>query len=261
MFGIRPVFALLLLPLTAPLTVPPVVTITFRDYAFDAPSTLPAGATTFHAVNAGKEPHHGLLVRLAPGKTVAELAAALAKPGPPPSWITMLGGPQQGSVVTLDLTPGNYAWICMVPGPDGAPHVMKGMIKGFVVTPNKAPAPMPAAEITASMKDYGWDFSKPLTAGKHTVKFITAPGQPHELVIWKLAPGKTESDLATWATKMDSPPPGTVVGGVSPMQAGTANVVTLDLPPGHYAFFCFLPDAKDGKEHFHHGMMQDVTLR
>ncbi|MES2123676.1 MAG: hypothetical protein V4503_03205 [Gemmatimonadota bacterium] len=259
--GFRAAAALLLLPLAGPAPRSPVVTITFRDFAFDAPASLPAGPVTFQAVNAGKQPHHAILVRLAPGKSVQDLAAAVAKPGPPPSWITLMGGPQEGSTVTITLAPGDYAWVCMIPGPDGVPHIAKGMMKGFTVTPNKAAATLPVPDITMTMKDYGWEFSKPLTAGKHVVKIVTAPGQPHELVIWKLHPGKTAQDLAAWAAKLDSPPPATVVGGVSPLQTGEANIETLDLAAGKYALFCFLPDPKDGKEHFHHGMMQEITLR
>ncbi|MES2304537.1 MAG: hypothetical protein V4558_03480 [Gemmatimonadota bacterium] len=262
MFGLRPALALLWFPLVAaPAPAPPVVTIGFHDFSFDAPATLPAGAVTFKGVNLGKNPHHGMLIKLAAGKSATDLVAALAKPGPPPTWATMLGGPQEGSEVTLNLAAGNYVWICMVPGPDGAPHIAKGMMKPFTVTPSKAPAPLPTADLTASMADYTWTFSKPLTTGRHVVKFTTAPGQPHELVIWKLAPGKTVKDLAAWAEKLNGPPPAQVVGGVAPAQAGIDNYATLNLTAGSYALICFLPDAKDGKEHMKHGMVQELTLK
>jgi hypothetical protein len=35
---------------------------------------------------------------------------------------------------------------------------------------------------------------------------------------------------------------------------------TADFVPGKYALICFLPDAKDGKPHFMHGMVQEVTV-
>lgn len=37
--------------------------------------------------------------------------------------------------------------------------------------------------------------------------------------------------------------------------------VALDLAPGRYAILCFLPDGKDGKPHFVHGMHREVTVR
>ncbi len=35
----------------------------------------------------------------------------------------------------------------------------------------------------------------------------------------------------------------------------------VDLAPGEYAIVCFLPDAKDGKPHFVHGMIQQIKGR
>jgi hypothetical protein len=35
---------------------------------------------------------------------------------------------------------------------------------------------------------------------------------------------------------------------------------TADLTPGEYLLICFLPDAKDGKPHFVHGMMQQIKV-
>lgn len=262
MLRFRPALALLWLPLAAaPAPAPTVVTLGFHDFSFDAPATLPAGAITFKGVNKGKNPHHGMLVKLPAGKTAKDLLAALANPGPPPTWATFMGGPQEGAEITINMTAGDYVWLCMVPGADGVPHVAKGMVKPFSVTANKTPAAMPTPDITVTMKDFGWEFSKPLTAGPHTVKFVTAPGQPHEIVIWKLAPGKTAKDLAAWAEKMDAPPPAQVVGGVSPMQAGIQNIAHLNLPAGQYVLICFIPDAKDGKEHLKHGMVQEITLK
>jgi len=37
--------------------------------------------------------------------------------------------------------------------------------------------------------------------------------------------------------------------------------VDLDLAPGEYGLLCFLPDAKDGKPHFVHGMHKQITVK
>jgi hypothetical protein len=34
----------------------------------------------------------------------------------------------------------------------------------------------------------------------------------------------------------------------------------MDLPPGEYGLVCFVPDAKDGKPHFMHGMITQLTI-
>jgi hypothetical protein len=36
--------------------------------------------------------------------------------------------------------------------------------------------------------------------------------------------------------------------------------ITADFTPGEYALICFLPDAKDGKPHFAHGMIQQIHI-
>jgi hypothetical protein len=35
----------------------------------------------------------------------------------------------------------------------------------------------------------------------------------------------------------------------------------MNFTPGHYALICFVPDAKDGKAHFMHGMTQDFDVK
>jgi uncharacterized cupredoxin-like copper-binding protein len=47
------------------------------------------------------------------------------------------------------------------------------------------------------------------------------------------------------------------VVGIGPNQE---NWLTVDLEPGEYALYCFLPDAKDGKEHLQHGMLKQITV-
>lgn len=260
MFDLRRLLAVAMLPAFAA-PAPRVVPVTFIDYGFETAATLPAGVVTFKGINKGKEDHHGMLIKLAPGKTMKDLAEAMAKEGPPPSWITLMGGPQSGGEVTMTLPAGNYAWICVIPGPDGKPHIMKGMVKPLTVTASKAVEAAPVADVSATMKDYGWTFSKPLTAGHHVIKLETAPGQPHEIVFFRLAPGKTTKDFLTWAQKQAGPLPGEVVSGIAPLGSGVVNYLTVDLKAGNYVLLCFIPDAKDGKAHLEHGMMQELSLK
>jgi hypothetical protein len=58
---------------------------------------------------------------------------------PLPKWVVFLGGAQAGpgappAQFTVSLEPGNYAWYCLIPGPDGVPHMMKGMTAPMAVT-------------------------------------------------------------------------------------------------------------------------------
>jgi hypothetical protein len=257
-------------PAAATAAAPNEVTITASEYKFDAPDQIPAGLTTFKLNDTGKELHHATLIKLDSGKTVADLANGMKnmKPGtPPPGWVIPAGGPNAappggGSALTMVMKPGNYAIVCFIPDSKGVPHFAHGMVKGLTVTENpNANMTEPTADVTVTLKDYQFDFSTPLTAGKHTIKIVTAPGQPHEFTFFQLTPGKVAADIPKYVeTGMKGPPPGLPLGGVAAMAAGEAVYYTVDLQPGDYAIVCFLEDAKDGKPHFTHGMIQQIKV-
>jgi hypothetical protein len=244
---------------------PVVVTVHARDFAFDAPDQVPAGMTTFRMVNDGPALHHVTLIRLDSAKTPADLQAAMQKPGPLPGWAVLSGGPNavdapNESTATVDLVAGNYLMICFVDLPSG-PHFMKGMVRPLTVVAATTPsAPAPTADVVVTLSDYQFGLSHPLTAGPHTIRVETKPGQPHELVLVRLDAGKTQKDLGDWMQKMKGPPPGHVVGGASPSTAGAPVYVSVNLAAGKYVLICFLPDATNGKPHFTHGMMQSADV-
>ena len=253
-----------LAPAPAPV-VPPTVVIHASDYALQAPDTIPGGWVTLRLDNSGKELHHAGLVRLDQGKTAADLAK-LGPTDPPPAWAIMMGGPNAAAPggpaveTTLKLAPGNYVILCVIPSPDHMPHFTKGMIRPLtVIAPTTAAAP-PEADLTVTLVDYSFAFSKPVTAGKHTIRITTAPGQPHEFLVARLAPGKVAADLSKWIDTMNGPPPAMPVGGTTPLNAGEEAQVTINFAPGEYVLICFFPDAKDGKYHSAHGMMTQIKV-
>ena len=111
-----------------------------------------------------------------------------------------------------------------------------------------------------TLVDYGFQMSQPLQPGKQTIRVKNAAAQSHEVVFVKLAPGKTLGDVLAWMEKSEGPPPGTPIGGTTPMAQGEENIITLDLPAGEYGLICFAPDAKDGNPHIAHGMMTQFTI-
>lgn len=249
---------------------PNVVEIKASEYKFDAPDQIPAGLTMLKMTDTGKEMHHVTLIKLDSGKTFTDLTNGIKnmKPGtPPPRWVIPAGGPNaaapgSSSSLIAVLEPGNYAIVCFIPDAKGVPHVMRGMAKALTVTPNStANTTEPNADITVTLKDYQFDFSTPLTSGRHTLKIVTAPGQPHEYTFFQLMPGKTAADIPKYVEGgMQGPPPGLPLGGVSAMSAGMASFYEVDLKPGDYAIVCFLQDATDGKPHFTHGMIQQIKV-
>lgn len=256
-------------------------TIDATDHEFDAPDEVPAGVATFRLVNNGQQLHHAVLVRLDEGHTVDDLRQNLQEqdvtaPESPtmPSWATLMGGPNAAppgghgaTSATVPLRPGEYAWLCFVHSPmDGEPHYEKGMITGMTVTAGERPE-LPEADMLMRLTDYDFELSEPLTPGTHTIRVRNYAAQPHEVVMFKLAPDKTREDLMAFLAGMldpeaappQGPPPGMPVGGVSPIAQGEANNVTLDVTPGDYVLLCVLP-APEGGIHVDQGMIKTVTV-
>ncbi|HEX8726078.1 MAG TPA: hypothetical protein VF737_11885 [Gemmatimonadaceae bacterium] len=250
---------------TAQPAAPTAVTIHAKDFAYQAPDSVPAGYVAFTLVNDGPDLHHATIVKLDSGKTAADLEAALKNPGPLPGWAMPIGGPNapapgQSANATLSLAPGSYVMICFVDVPGGVPHFAKGMVHPFTVYGTASNAPAPAADIDLTLVDYGFQFSKPLTAGHHVFSVTNHGPQPHEVELVKLAPGKTVQDFLAWLQKPDGPPPAAPIGGVAFESPGRTTSFSADLTAGTYVSICFVPDAKDGKPHFMHGMMNTQTV-
>jgi hypothetical protein len=248
---------------------PNVVTVVADDFSYEAPAEIPEGVTTFRLVANGPTLHHAVIFRLEEGKTYDDLMAAFAQPGPPPSWAVPVGGPNApapgGGIAnaTIDLAPGNYAIVCLVDVPNGVPHIAHGMSRPLTVTalPADAPrAPLPTADVTVRLFDYNFELSTPITAGTRVFEVVGNPGQPHEVELVRLEPGKTAMDMLNWVAKPEGPPPGLPLGGTAPAMPGMSVFFEAEMTPGNYAFICFLPDAGDGKPHFTHGMIKEFVV-
>jgi uncharacterized cupredoxin-like copper-binding protein len=245
---------------------PNVVVVKTKDYAFDAPDTVRAGLTTLRLVtNPGQEMHQVGLIRLDSAKTPADLFRAMKSPGPMPAWAVEVAGvnppvPGQTADATLNLAAGNYLLVCFVPSPDGVPHIAKGMSRPLVVTGTAAAsAPLPG-DVEIKLTDYAFGLSKPLTAGQHVIRVVNDGHQSHEVMVIRLAPGKTAAQVAAWVEKMDGPPPGEPMSGVAGLGVGQSASFPLTLTPGEYGLICFIPDAKDGKPHYVHGMVHQFKV-
>ena len=253
-----------------------VVTVHAKDFAFDIPKSIPAGPTTFRLVNDGKESHHLSIIKLEQGKTAADFGEAM-KGGPPPEWAVAVGGPNaavpgQTIAATIDMAPGNYVVVCFIPSPgEQVPHAAKGMIAPLTVTaggPTQAGAAAaetmadPKPDLHLVMKEYGYQFSQPVTAGKHTIHVMNEGAQDHEAVIVRLQPGKRIADFNQWAMGgMQGPPPARPVDGIAGMAPKRTAIFTADFTPGTYAIICFVGDKSDGKPHSEHGMTTEFEVK
>jgi hypothetical protein len=252
-------------PATTAVNAPTVLRVRAADFSFEAPDSITAGLTTIRFSNKGPSPHHVELIKLEQGKTLQDFLTALKAGGPPPAWASMIGGPNDpesgdSSTAIITLDPGSYAIICLIPGVDGVPHVMKGMAHLITVTGPARTTPEPTADVQVKLSDYDFQFSQPLTAGHHLIRVENVAQQVHELVLVRLESGKKVEDVAAWAAKMIGPPPGAIHGGTSGIMPGGHLFIETDLPPGDYGLICFFPDMHDGKPHLAHGMMKTIKV-
>jgi plastocyanin len=235
------------------------------DFYFAAPDTVAAGAVAVELRNTGLETHQVTFVKLGGGHTMAEAFAILGKGGPEPAWLEYVSGPfaPAGRSVraTMTLEPGSYALLCFVHSPDHVRHMAKGMMRALTVRPPAAAyAAAPPADLTVTLSDFAFAFDGRLIAGTQAIRLRNIAQQSHEMVIARLAPGQSAADLVAWLLAHRAPPPG-LVTGVTSLSAGHEIVLRAELTPGEYAIVCLLTDATDGRPHYVHGMVRQVSVR
>lgn len=238
------------------------------DFGYQIPREIEAGAVRMQLVNRGHELHHAQVLRLEQGKTMADLAR-LSPDGPPPEWVVAVGGPGavgpgDSSSVIQNLPAGQYAVMCWIPSlSDHKQHRMKGMVAGFQVVDRRgAQARLPKADLTVRMLDFGFAPSAPISAGKRNIRVVNDGPQMHEMVLTLLLPGKTPADLLAWNPETTTePPPARYVGGTVALAPDGEAIVEANLEPGQYVLICYIPDSKDGKPHFAHGMALPITVQ
>jgi hypothetical protein len=251
----------------------PTLVIDAMDYKFSGPKSVKAGTWNVKLVNTGTETHQAALFKLKPGKTLGDVLAAAAKNfGDVDKFGEFVAGPNSAapgghsSSVTVNLKPGNYLVVCLIPSPDGTPHVVKGMSSELKVT-GKASKAKSSKVPAVHLKDFQFKlpkgFSKLLADGKPFDVVNDGP-QAHEIDVVSIAKGKTIQDVISFnenPAATAGPPPFGDVGGTTVISKGGTARLQMKLKKGNYALICFIPDVKDQKPHFMHGMVYPVTVR
>lgn len=225
--------------------------VTAKDYAFDLPATFKGGRIDMTYTNAGKEPHFAAFVKVADGKSFADVKAALTAPpsatppaGPPPfeEWAgSPTADPGASGQLSFNLPAGAYAIFCAIPAPDGQTHAAKGMVQEVTVTEGDD-GELPEAVGTIVGVDFALTGLPELEAGKSVVQLRNDGKQAHEINLIELGAGKKLGDVVAWAKAPAGPPPHKSLSGVfvKPGEEGTTEV---DLKAGStYAFICVIPD-------------------
>lgn len=115
-----------------------VVEVSAVDYGFQGlPATVPAGATSFRLTNDGEAAHEMFMARLGEGVDLDELLASEEEPSPEEAEDvgSTFAAPGEDAYLNVeDLSPGTYAVVCFIPGPEGKSHYELGMKTTFTVS-------------------------------------------------------------------------------------------------------------------------------
>jgi uncharacterized cupredoxin-like copper-binding protein len=124
------------MPVSAPSGAAPIeVEIGDRSFSLDE-TTVSGPDVVLSGTNASDDDHEMLVLRLEPGYTTADLLRAS---GPDlPREVTFIGAStitagDEGTLVLVDLDPGEYTLVCLFPDPEGIPHLAQGMEAAFTV--------------------------------------------------------------------------------------------------------------------------------
>ena len=125
-------------------------TITLGEFSFTLPAKFD-GKGLVDVSNQGQQVHELVILKLNPGKTLADAKGFLLTPpgtpppaGPPPftvgsrAWAASRVSRRAGTPGSnMNLTPGNYVLLCFFPDtstPAVLPHALKGMTKEFTIS-------------------------------------------------------------------------------------------------------------------------------
>jgi len=227
----------------------PEIVVTARDLEFDGPDTAEGGMVRVTLRNEGSVSHQLELVRVAEGIGESDILEAIGRRDIAAlnNMVTYHGGPNEvppdsSRTVVTELEPGTYVLLCFVSTDGGTLHVLQGMVATMDVT-----APVseiewtpPEPDATVSLRDFEFELSGDIGAGRQIVLVENHGSQPHE---WRLITA------------------GLPGGGSSTISPGRATWVELDSEPGRYAFICYVPsEAHGGRQHIDLGMRASIEV-
>ncbi|THF68177.1 hypothetical protein E7T06_17745 [Deinococcus sp. Arct2-2] len=250
---------------------PAAVQVRGQDYKFVTPASVKMGWTTFELKNTGQEPHHLQIVRLPGHMTQADFLTKLKEnEGAALASVDLVGGvgmllPGQAQQVTLNLTePGTYLELCFIPDAKGVPHLALGMVQSFQVTKGAgAQTQPPQAGLQVKLVDYGFELPKgrAITEGPQVWEVMNGGPEGHEMLVFRIAPGKTVEDVAAYLKQPEGPMPLIPMGGAQAVAQGRTSYAHLNLTPGDYLLLCGIPSpSHQGAPHAALGMIRPFTV-
>ena len=196
-------------------------------------------------------------------EVVAEFGNAV-RGRPVADWFQAAGGPGTAepggsSSATIDLEAGTYYVL-----PQSDEDVSPEDLAKFTVTGEDGD--LPEADGTVSAVEYSFS-ADDLKAGEQTLQLENKGGTWHHFLASKLKDGATIDQAKKFLESEGQgggPPPFDIENNAiesSVIDAGKSELVTANLEPGRYAFFCFISDkATGGPPHVVKGMVSEVEV-
>jgi hypothetical protein len=232
--------------------------ITATDYAYTGlPVHAPSGWVTLRLANRGTEQHMLGVLAVPAGYTAGSLVDSIVHlhvPQNAKSWAGVdVVSPGDTATISAVFAPGQYAVGCFVKSPDGAFHVVKGMVGSFdvVATQDTGSAPATDAVVTMTGSDIKLAGAT-LRSGVRRLRVVSDGSHYRDFQLLKLLPGRSSQDALTWyANRATMAPAATAIGGVSGMDSGQNAVMTANFTPGSYVMLFDIQDAH-GRPGFAH---------
>jgi hypothetical protein len=247
-----------------------------EDFAFRIPEEIPSGWNTFRFTNQGDEHHFMLIARLPDGMTYDDYVTDVVVPfndvwydlrdgrveqdqvmpilgAELPEWfwaVEFMGGvglvaPGGTAEATMNLPPGHYVVECYLRTADGEFHSMEGMLDPLIVTEERSGGGAPSADIRVRLSEAGMEIDGTPRPGQNTFEVYYADHPEgtfgHDVHVLRIEDGITTDQVLHWLNfvnvdAMTEPAPGTFVGGINMMPAGSTAYFTTQLEPGRYLF-------------------------
>lgn len=258
---------------------------------FTMPSKVPTGLVEYRFDNDGSTGHMAQLFKLNPGvseeKFLARLGPLFTTHDPAKVKVALhellevaaaAGGTESvmsgmHQDVIERVSAGHYMVVCFDTTSDGTAHFLLGMHKGFwassdVWAPVDTGHTVDDGSIGSSGTINEFDHSITVPSVIHQdrplVLKITVATQTHELALVKVPAGTTKAQLLQCLTgpqsscQLKGPPMD--AGGAGALAPGNSHWIELNLQPGTYAAWCFVPDINTGMPHAFMGMITIFTV-
>ena len=244
------------------------LSFTITEAKLSGPSSAETGEAEVTLKNDGEKDGELQLIRVEGDHSAEEVIKALgaAQEGGAglPDWFSAGGGlgvtkAGEETTATQVMHPGTYYAFDLEAGkPDPS------SVPALEVTGEESDETLEAdATVTAVDQDDEYAFEvDSLPSGEAEVAFQNDGEQPHHLLIAPIEGDATAEDVETFFKTEKGKPPISEEGGfdTAVIEGGESQLVTTNLEPGRYAFFCFISDREGGKPHALKGMVDEFEV-